>query len=58
LKDKFPRISETKMKEGVFVGPPIRQLTQGIKFEDQPSEVEKDAWKSFRNVTAKFSGKS
>jgi hypothetical protein len=49
-------ISEAQIKEGVFVGPQLRQLIQGIKFEDQLSEVEKDAWKSFRNVTAIFLG--
>jgi hypothetical protein len=51
-------ISEAQIKEGVFVGPQLRQLIQGTKFEDQLREAEKDAWKSFRNVTAKFFGKS
>jgi len=58
MKHTFPRISEATTKEGVYVGPQFRQLIQGIKFEDQLSEVENDAWKSFRNVTAKFYGKS
>jgi hypothetical protein len=37
LKIKFPRISDCKIKEGVFVGPQIRELVQEIKFEDQLS---------------------
>ena len=37
LKNKFPRISDAKIKEGVFVGPQIRELIQDVKFEDQPS---------------------
>jgi len=47
----FPRISESKFKEGVLVGPQIRELIQDVKLEDQLSEVEKAAWKSFKNVT-------
>jgi uncharacterized protein YhbP (UPF0306 family) len=58
LKHKFPRISKAQIKEGVFVGPQLRQLIQGIKFDDQLSEAEKDARKSLRNVTAKLFGKS
>ena len=45
LKDKFPRISEAKIRGGVFVGPQIRQIIHDIKSEDQLSEVEKAAWK-------------
>jgi hypothetical protein len=32
LKNTFPRISDTKIKEGLFVGPQIRELIQDIKF--------------------------
>ena len=56
FKNKLPRISDTKIKEGVFVIPQITQLIQNIKFEDRLSEVEKAAWKSFNNVTTKFLG--
>jgi hypothetical protein len=51
LKNKFIRISDAKIKGGVFVGPQIRELKQDAKFEDQLSEVEKAAWKSFKKVT-------
>ena len=47
LKNKFPRISNTKIKEGVFVGPQIRKFKLDVKFEYQLSEAEKIAWKSF-----------
>ena len=56
LKNKLPRISDAKIKEGVFVGPQIRELIQDVNFEDQLIEVEKAAWKLFKNVTAKFLG--
>jgi len=39
LKNKSPRRSDAKIKEGVFVGPQIRQLTQDVKSEDQLCEV-------------------
>jgi hypothetical protein len=52
----FPRISDAEIKEGVFVGPQIRELIQDVKCEDQLSEVEKAAWKSLKNVTTNFLG--
>jgi hypothetical protein len=41
LKNKFPRICDVEIKEGVFVGCQIRELIQDVKFEDQLNEVEK-----------------
>ena len=46
LKYKFPRISDCKMQERVFVGPHIRELIQDVKFEDQLSEEGRAAWRS------------
>jgi hypothetical protein len=40
LKRKIPRISDAKIKEGVFF--------------NTGSEVEKEAWKSLKNVTTNF----
>jgi hypothetical protein len=48
LKNLLPRISDTIIKEGVFVGSQIRELIQDVKPEDQLSEVEKPAWKSLK----------
>jgi hypothetical protein len=55
LKETFPRISDAKTKEGIFVGPQIRELMQDAKFEEQLTQVEKVAW-SFKNVTKHFLG--
>jgi hypothetical protein len=30
LKEKFPKISDAKIKEGIFVGPQIRQIMKSI----------------------------
>ena len=56
LKNNFPRTSDAKIEEGVFVGPRIRELTWDIRFEDQLNKVERTALKSFKNVTSNFLG--
>jgi hypothetical protein len=56
LKIRFPKISDSKIKEGVIVGPKIRALIQDVIFEDQLYEVEKAAWNLFRNTTTIFLG--
>jgi len=38
-------VSDVKIKEGLFVGPQMRELKQDIKFEGQRNEVEKAEWK-------------
>jgi hypothetical protein len=56
LKETIPRISDAKIKEGIFVGPKIRELMQDAKFEEQLTQVENIAWSSFKNVTKHFLG--
>jgi len=54
LKNKFPRISDVKIKEGVFVGPSVRKLIQDIRSKDHLNEAEKAPWKSHQNDTTNF----
>lgn len=56
LKSKFPRISEAKIKEGIFVGPQIRELMKDHDFEESLNGVEEAAWKSFKKVATEFLG--
>ncbi|UYV64671.1 uba52 [Cordylochernes scorpioides] len=56
LKQKNSSISEAKIKEGIFVGPQIRELQQDGNFQNSLNEVEAAAWNSFRNVRKNFSG--
>ncbi|UYV80722.1 hypothetical protein LAZ67_19001537 [Cordylochernes scorpioides] len=56
LKQKFSSISEAKIKEGIFVGPQIRELQQDGNFQNSLNEVEAAAWNSFRNVRKNFLG--
>ena len=56
LKQKFPKISDAKIKEGIFVGPQIRSLMQDEKFEELLNPLEKAAWQALKNVTHSFLG--
>jgi hypothetical protein len=51
LKNKFLEIINAGIKEGELVGTQIRGFIQDVRFEDQLSEVEKSAWKSFKYIT-------
>lgn len=53
---KFPRLSEAKLKEGVFVGPDIRKLISDAAFAETMSEKEKETWDSFKDVVLEFLG--
>ena len=57
LAEKFPRLSEAKIKEGVFVGPQIHKLFRDNMFNNllQGDEKEK-AWDAFRLVSTNFLG--
>ena len=57
LKTKFPKLSEAKIKEGIFVGPQIRQLLLDRTFEDTLNQKEKNAWNSFKPVCNGLLGK-
>ncbi|UYV81453.1 hypothetical protein LAZ67_20001237 [Cordylochernes scorpioides] len=56
LKQKCSSISDAKIKEGIFVGPQIREFLQDRNFQNSLNEVEAAAWNSFRNVCKNFLG--
>lgn len=56
LKEKFPTITEAKLKEGVFVGPDIRKLMLDVIFENKLSNRHLKTWKSVKNVINNFLG--
>ncbi|UYV67757.1 hypothetical protein LAZ67_5001915 [Cordylochernes scorpioides] len=56
LKQKCSSISDAKIKEGIFVGPQIREFLQDEYFQNSLNEVEAAAWNSFRNVCKNFLG--
>ena len=56
LSRKFPRMTEAKIKEGVFIGPQIKQLLQDSEFDQALFGKEKLAWQAFKLVATKFLG--
>ena len=56
LREKFPRLSEAKVKEGIFVGPQIRYLIKDEYFDMLLQDDEKAAWDSFKFVVKGFLG--
>ena len=54
LSNKFPALSQAKVKEVIFVGPQIRALTKDKVFEESMTRAEREAWISFKEVIDKF----
>ena len=58
LGNKFPSISDAKLKVEIFNGPQIRKLLNDDKFTDSMNDREKAAWISFKEVVENFLGNS
>jgi len=50
VRNKFPNVSGAKIKEGIFIGPQIRELMQDL------NEAERIAWLSFKRICKDFLG--
>jgi len=44
------------MKEGIFIGPQIRELMQDKQFDEDLIETERNAWLSFKRICKDFLG--
>ena len=47
LREKFPRLSEAKLKEGISIGPQIRDLVKDEYFDKLLQGDEEAVWDSF-----------
>ena len=56
LKEIVPKISEAKLKEGVFIGPDIVKLIKSEKFTNILCGNELDAWRNIVKVKENFLG--
>ena len=56
LREKFPRLSEAKLKEGIFIDPQIRDLIKDEYFDKLLQDDEKAVWDSFKSVVRGFLG--
>jgi hypothetical protein len=52
----FPKLSNAKLKERIFVGPQIRKIVKDPLFEEKLNHIELRTWRSFKNVTHDFLG--
>jgi len=53
---KFPNVSDTKIKEGIFIGSQIRELMEDKQFDEDLNETERNAWLSFKRICKDFLG--
>jgi len=56
LRQKYPKRSEAKRKEGIFVGPKIKQLFKDHDFSTKFNATERRHWKAFETVCGKSLG--
>jgi hypothetical protein len=56
VRNKFPNVSDAKIKEGIFIGPQIRELMQDKQFDEGLNENERNAWLSFKRICKDFLG--
>jgi polyhydroxyalkanoate synthesis regulator phasin len=50
VRNKFPNVSDAKIKAGIFTGPQIRELMQDKQFDEDLNETERNAWLSFKRI--------
>jgi len=50
VRNKFPNVSDAKIKEGIFIGLQVRQLMQDKQFDEDLNETERNAWLSFKRI--------
>jgi len=56
LRKKFPNVSDTKIKDGIFIGPQIRELMQDKQFDEDLNKNERYEWFSFKRICRDFLG--
>ena len=52
--NKCPNVSDAKIKDGLFIGPQIRELLQDKQFGEDLNETETNAWLSFKRICKDF----
>ncbi|GFO39812.1 hypothetical protein PoB_006631700 [Plakobranchus ocellatus] len=57
LRQKFPTLSDAKVKEGIFIGPQIKAMLKDEVFLTKMTPVESEAWNAFKTICENFSWK-
>ena len=56
VRNKFPNVNDAKVKEGIFIGPQIRELMQDKQLDEDLNETERNAWLLFKRIYKDFLG--
>ena len=56
VRNKFPNVSDTKIKEAICTGPQIRELMLDKQFDEDLNETERNAWLSLKRICKDFLG--
>jgi len=56
VRNKFSNASDAKIKEGISLGPQIRELIQDKQFDEDLNETERNAWLPFKRICKDFLG--
>ena len=54
LRKQFEKLSDAKIKEGIFDGPQIRKMFKDQNFIHHMNEIEKSAWLSLKVLSKTF----
>jgi hypothetical protein len=56
LSQKFPRVSEAKLRAGIFDGSQIRELMNDVNFDENVEVKERNAWLTLKSIIKNFLG--
>ena len=56
VRNKFPKVSDAKIKECIFIGSQIIELMQDKQFDEDLNETERNAWLKFKRICKDFLG--
>ena len=56
FREKFPKLSNAKLKDGIFIGPQFRKIVNDDLFEHLLTEIEKSASLMFKAICLNFLG--
>ena len=56
LRKQCEKLSDAKIKEGIFDGPQIHKMFKDQNFIHHMNEIEKSAWLSFKSIAENFLG--
>jgi hypothetical protein len=56
MRNKFPNVSDAKIKGSIFIGPQIKELMRHRQFDEDPNKTERNTWLLFKKICKDFLG--